>query len=366
MISMTLEILKLYYTSVDPDSEERVREMFEQPNVFFRPADIARFRLPQELFRPGAWSDPHVNYSLIHAKAPFGHLLTKPGEINILTKYAPQGDVSIRQYARNTDLQIYPEISYFDELLRIDNELLRTVIINVDAPIEPLIYYGNDRRASLLYMRYNLQGIAADEVITVDDLLRANAFLNSHDMSYTTEMLQDAAKLHNQINNTNFRYIKMDKAKVTYKFVEDASLKNDIVKPMDVKVEFKDTHAERVYTISEVPIYYKRIMNEFASEEEMDRAFGVDGLRNSRNYGLSVYISVLYTELSAKMVNMDGRVLIDKQAFNHDYNGLQLAKSTISGTRITSNNGLVLSLPMQIATREKEEYEVVTKLDFRS
>uniref|UniRef100_A0A2V0RBT6 Uncharacterized protein n=1 Tax=viral metagenome TaxID=1070528 RepID=A0A2V0RBT6_9ZZZZ len=376
LVDLTLRLIRIYYKKEATDAEERITEMFKFPTIFFRPADIVNFVLPAALKRPNAWVTDRHRKTLIHAKRPYGNMPMKLSEdvADHGVLHIPVGNIDITDYQRGANntannLELYPSINYFEEAHKIDSELLSTVFIKVTSPIDPIRFYDVNRKGHIVYMAYDeaREGITVQNSIMIEDLLQAVTTLNTHDTTFSTESLQNIAKMYNRQQNQQKEYIIINKARITYKLIEDTSMRNELVKPLDISVELKDTQAERIYNVTEVPIYYKTIINENALEQELTLAMGgMDGLVSSRNYGLSVYVGVFYKEFKAKVANLDGRRMDSRHAFNFEYNGEPVAKSFIPGNRVTTNNGLTLSVPLQIATRVQEEFKTTTKLEFRS
>jgi hypothetical protein len=378
LIEICINILKNYYTSIDKDTQLRLEEMFLYPNVFFGAKESVAFRVPNDLKRTAEWYGiddtndmPSLeplkkceNTTLIHSMRPYGNMFMGMGN----DKYIFDGGVSVpaSDYVQ-ASASIFPKYNYFHEMLRIAEQLVPRAFISIDEPITPLRYYDIHQKGHLVYAYH---GKAPTETLSLEKIVEEMFPLNSRSGNFTVSTLPEAAKMYRKRMGASDpsvlqkKYILIDDAKITFNVVEDTSYKNEIVEPGTVSVSIKPQKDERLFEVSSIPVYYKTLLNEYAREEELQQPLEA-GLATSLNIGLSVYVGVYIGDIQHSMVNFDGRRLNERDAFNHHKDRIDQYHA-ISGNRVMTNNGVILSTPIQIATRVKEEYDITTDVKFRN
>jgi hypothetical protein len=317
LVSLCLEILKVYYKDVDPASERRLSLMFDEHMVFLAPPNNAE-RVPVQLrrgFLPDM-DDPidvvemqnEIKYGLATTEEPGAGMPV--GNLRLLTH-----DIYIRER-------------------RVDS-----VYISVDEPVPYVSHINTKGQVAALYV-YKQKPPRVDTV-SINDVL---------DQLYSTQTLTIGLGGIRQIaRSMGAKYVEIDKLTTKINLVEQTGFTDEPTSEVTLTVSRKKERAERKFEIATLDVYYRLNHNEYS------RDFNNIPARGMLNNMFATYIGMLHEDLMRYVVNYDGYKIDDPKLYDSD-----------RYLRIMDGQGLIHSTQLNIATRESEVFSLETELKMRT
>jgi len=323
IVRFIVEMLQLYFVSLDPSTEKRIMYYLEHAAEFLIGPDAEAYIMPSVFFR----SDAVVGRRTRALKDG----VRGPG----VSRF------DIYQALKTLGVEFIPEFGVMDQpfrrvLYKYDNIEEFYIVRN---KVRPTPYVTVDKEVRLLYAvdlsLYDARHVAdPNEPTTIENL---EALLNRSKFLETDSLSIDG--IHAMMEEENIDILRVGVGHTSFKFIEHAGHRDVVAERPSISISEDDEKFERKFRAEGIPIYVRKAPLTALENDVFEKT----------NPTFRVHCGVSLQDLERRLVNFGS-------ADKHDLDIFDTATLRLQ-------TGAVLAAPLQIVTRDQEAISIVDRLE---
>uniref|UniRef100_A0A2V0RMT6 Uncharacterized protein n=1 Tax=viral metagenome TaxID=1070528 RepID=A0A2V0RMT6_9ZZZZ len=336
VVDACIDALKVYFTSVDPASRDRISFMFEEREML---RGDRSYELPT-LLKSSIFSD--------HRYAP---LLGARGNISLPGSFM-------------TNDEIHENVNYinpYESAIDAVDKAVYSMYIDFE-PLEPINIETYNHGHSLVYTKDYNDG----EYLDLKEIIINAQYIDSDELSL--DMVKNLAELHiRRRGREEFPQrpkgvrIAHDDMRSNFKFVEHKGLSDIIATAPKIKIDRSSRNLDFKFEVGEISVYYHRLT---------DRVGGLNAMaiEQERTYlqGFMTYVGIKKSVIQDYLINFDHADPMDPASYKSSgIPGLRDRldnPSSISNIRVRDGKGVTYAGRLSLSTRESENISIVKTL----
>uniref|UniRef100_A0A2V0R971 Uncharacterized protein n=1 Tax=viral metagenome TaxID=1070528 RepID=A0A2V0R971_9ZZZZ len=330
VIDVCVDALKVYFTSVDPDSRGRISHMFDDSDKLERSAD---FDLPTLLT------------SKLFNDHEFTPMVGSEGQKQLPGSFDTNADIA----EKNKDINSYTSA------LKATDRVVEQVFIDFE-PISPTKIETYSSGSTLVYTgkRDKSQYISLSEIVT------KALYIDSDTLS--VDAIRNLAKAHIRreqeiYGNTTILGVYIDDVRTSFKFVEHKGLSDIVVDTPTITIDRNSRYLDTQFEVSEISVYYHRLTDR---QGELSNAVIMRELEYLN--GFLTYVSIDQDTIQKCLVNFDHADPMNPSIYKLGPDGSRVSEDSIAAIKLRDGRGVTYAGRVTLSTRESEEIEIIKQL----
>jgi hypothetical protein len=331
VVDACLDALKTYFSSIDTDSEKRIRYMFDSNEML---AQGGNFDMPAEL-TSDVVSD--VEVTPINAR---GTDLVIPGSLYNRMQFP---------------VEMHHKVNPYKQMIDHMDKHIETVYVTFE-PITPRQLTKTDKGSALVYIIDKREGVYID----FDTVLLDTPFIESEKLDITKAIDYTKFYLRRKgFDIKNFTGIKFSNLRTSYDVVKHDGLSDVVTQNPSITIDRDSKMLDYKLLVENVSVYYHMLTDRLGITEAALDA-DVEYLR-----GFAVHVSIDVHDFQKYLMNFDGTIPMEPGVYKKDALKQRLNDDDVATVLIKDGNGVPFSGPMTLSVREMEEYPVTNTLSSR-
>jgi hypothetical protein len=330
VIDVCMDALKVYFTSVDPDSRERISHMFDDSDKLERSAD---FDLPTLLT------------SKLFNDHEFTPVVGSEGQKQLPGSFDTNADI----------VEKNKNINSYTSALKATDRVVEQLFIDFE-PISPtkIETYSSGSTLVLTGKRDKSKYISLSEIVT------KALYIDSDTLSI--DAIRNLAKAHIRreqevYGNMAISGVYIDDVRTSFKFVEHKGLSDIVVDTPTITIDRNSRYLDTQFEVSEISVYYHRLTDR---QGELSNTVIMRELEYLN--GFLTYVSIDQDTIQKCLVNFDHADPMNPSIYKLGPDGSRVSEDSIAAIKLRDGRGVTYAGRVTLSTRESEEIEIIKQL----
>jgi hypothetical protein len=328
VIDTCMDALKVYFTSVDPDSRERISHMFDDSD---------------KLARSGSFDLPTLLVSDIFMNHQFTPKVGSRGQEQLPGSFYSNADI----------FDDNKEVSAYTSALDATDRTVEKVFIDFE-PMTPTKIETYSNGSTLVYTGKR----NPEEYISLSEVVTKALYIDSDTLSIDT--IRNLAKSHIRregINPTDVKGVFIEDIRTSFKFVEHKGLSDIVVDTPTITIDRNSRYLDTQFEVSEISVYYHRLTDRQGELSESVIARELNYLN-----GFLTYVSIDQDTIQRCLVNFDHADPMNPSIYKLGPEDSRVGEDSIAPVKLRDGRGITYAGRVTLSTRESEEIEIIKQL----